>query len=334
MVDKFRTQGDALAGAMIPAGHNLVGHLAIIALVLAVAWPVLSADLGPIISTLIAFIAVTFVAIWLIDETTVISRSIDSGLIRIAATATGVSPDLTPGQVMEQGLRMVQDLNAAATAASTKSSWDFYTSIINAAETLGLTIGVAILAFSFAFYKILAYAIVPLTTPLLALLVLPITRGFGMGVFKFWISTAIGLMTIVFFAGMETQIAHLWIQALDNACHMQYITIITSPTIDSMAGPHTVRACTQTLSTDDAMGYMLQAMAYALVSVRCTYYVSQSIGAWAGHGLEHAGVLMFATNQVSRVASSAANNSATQGGAAARDAAWARVKETIQNSIP
>src|SRR5437016_6110578 len=118
LVEMFRIQGDALAGAMIPAGHNLVGHLAVVALVLGIAWPMLDRiDLSPVIGTLIALIATAFIAIWLINETTTISRSIDAALIRIAATATGASSDLTPGQVWEQGLVMIQTLNASAAAA-------------------------------------------------------------------------------------------------------------------------------------------------------------------------------------------------------------------------
>jgi hypothetical protein len=145
-------------------------------------------------------------------------------------------------------------------------------------------------------------------------------------------------MTIVFFAGMATQFQHLWIEALNNACHMEWQTIVTSTGPTFSPGPERVRVCTQSLSFDDAAPYMFLSIAYALIAFRCTYYVSHAVGAWAGSGLEHAGTLMFATNQVSRVASSTVGGGA-QGGAmaasaATRNAAAAKVREAIQNSIP
>jgi hypothetical protein len=229
---------------------------------------------------------------------------------------------------------MIQTLNASAAAASLFNGWAPYTAILNAVVALGLEAGVAALAISFAFYKILAYTIVPLSIPLLALVVLPLTRSFAMGVLRFWISTAVALMTIVFFAGMATHFQHNWIVALNNACHLEWRTIVTSTGPTFSPGPQRVQVCTQSLSFNDAAPYMFLSIAYALIAIGSTYSVSHAIGVWAGNGLEHAGMVLFATNQVSRVASSVTNNSAAQSGVAARNAAWAQVKQTIQNSIP
>jgi P-type conjugative transfer protein TrbL len=334
LIDQIRQLGDLLAGGMIPLGHNLVGHLAVVALVLAIAWPMLErVDLSPIIPALIGIIATCFLAIWLIDETPTITRAIDSSLIRAAATATGANPDLTPGQVLQQGFRMFDDYRAASASVSTWTSLDLTTAIESAFIGLGVIAGFIIIAATFAFYKILAYAIVPLTGPLIAMIVLPLTRGFAMGVFRFWIAVAVGLMVATAFAGMETKLAHGWIVALDAACNRQIIPFHGSP-LTSMADVHSISACTRNVTIDTAAAYMATVDVFALLAFGATLYISHAVGVFAGHGLEHASTVLFASNQVSRVASSVTNNSATQGGAAARDAAWAKVKETIQNSIP
>jgi hypothetical protein len=322
---------------MVPLGHNLVGHLAVIALVLGIAWPIIDRlDVAPIISTLIGIIAVTFFALWLIDDTPTITRTIDASLIQAAASATGANPNLTPGQVLQQGFRMFDDYRSAAASVSTWTSLDIVTSIQSGLIALGVLAGFIIIAGTFAFYKILAFSIVPLSAPLIALIVLPITRGFGMGVFKLWIAVAVGLMVVTAFAGMETKLAHGWIVALDAACNRQIVPFTGAP-LTSFAITHSISACTNTISIDTAASYMATVVVFALIAFSSTLYMSLAVGAWAGHGLEHVSTLMFASNQVSRMASSTtggAQGGAMAAGAATRNAAAAKIREAIQHSIP
>jgi hypothetical protein len=339
MIDSMRQQGDLIAGGMIPLGHNLVGHLAIIALVLGIAWPLIDRlDIALIVSTLIGIIAVAFFALWLIDETPTITRAIDASLMQAASSATGFKQGITPGQVLQQGDMLVADLNSAAAAASTASGWDLYTSIINALITLALEVGFLLVAWNFALYEILAYVIVPLTAPLIALIVLPLTRGFAMGVFRFWIAIAVGLMAAVIFAGLEANFAHLWISQMDAACQASFQWVNGAP-LTPMAGPHFIKVCNSAVSTTTAMGYMGAAILYGFLAVGCTALVAHAVGVWAGNGLEHASMAIFASNQVSRMASSVTGGGGARGGAmaasaATRNAAAAQVREAIQNSIP
>jgi hypothetical protein len=339
MIDTMRQQGDLIAGGMIPLGHNLVGHLAIIALVLGIAWPLLDRlDVAPIVSTLIGIIAVAFFALWLIDETPTITRAIDSSLMQAASSATGLKAGITPGQVLQQGDMLVADLNSAAAAVSTASGWDLYTSIINAVITLALEAGFLLVAWNFALYEILAYVIVPLTAPLIALIVLPLTRGFAMGVFRFWIAIAVGLMAAVIFAGLEANFAHLWISQMDAACQASFQWVNGAP-LTPMAGPHFIKVCNSAVSTTTAMAYMGAAILYGFLAVTCTALVAHAVGVWAGNGLEHAGMAIFASNQVSRMAGSIGGKGGAQGGAiaagaATRNAAATKVRQAIQNSIP
>jgi hypothetical protein len=343
IISLLRTQAEAISGGLLPVSHDLVHHMAFFALVIGGAAILIDrVDLSPIIPLLIRLIAISFFTIWLIDETPVITRSIDSTLITVAANAAGIDPAvLTPGRLLEQGMLITRDIRAAAAGTALFNSWNFTAAIYSAIISFGLELGFVIIAGTFAFLEILAYVIVPLTAVLLPLLVFDITRGFAFGAIRFYIAIAISLMTIIAFAGMEARFAHTWVQAMDAACKPAMQTVVGAP-LTAYAGPHLMRVCTSGIDYETAAGFMWCAILYGFLAFGCTGLIGHAVGMSLGNGIEHAAGVMLTANAVSRMATSvmstgkAAQGGATAAAASAQRAAAANqaVKQAIQNSIP